>query len=230
MNEASGWERRSWVESANDPASAFPITNVPFGVYQHGRRAARIGVAIGDSILDVSGCLKDRLFRGAAAEAAAACRGDRLNELMTLPAGHSAALRSRLIEILGEGSDDPRPLARLHPMSECVMHLPAAIGDYTDFYSSIHHAANVGALFRPDNPLLPNYKYIPIAYHGRASSIVPSGASIVRPQGQTRPDAPAPPEFGPSRMLDYECELGFFVRLGNKLGEPVPIQEAESRL
>jgi fumarylacetoacetase len=115
-------------------------------------------------------------------------------------------------------------------MAEAELLVPAVIGDYTDFYASVYHAANVGSLFRPDNPLLPNYKWVPIGYHGRASSIVPSGASVRRPLGQTREDPAGPPTFGPTRRLDYELEVGFFIGPGNELGRPIPIADAASQL
>jgi fumarylacetoacetase len=134
------------------------------------------------------------------------------------------------VEARGRGVD-PRPVERaLVAQRDVELLLPASIGDYTDFYASVHHATNVGSMFRPDNPLLPNYKWVPIGYHGRASSIVPSGTPVRRPSGQSRaPDAPTP-SFGPSRSLDYEMELGLFIAAGNPLGEPVPIGRAEERI
>jgi len=150
---------------------------------------------------------------------------------MSLGRGHWALLRQRIVELLHAGSphrDAVKP--HLVPMHEAVMVTPASIGDYTDFYASVHHATNVGRLFRPDNPLLPNYKYVPIGYHGRASSIVVSGAGVRRPGGQSKGAAAEEPVFGPSRALDYELEVGFFVGPGNALGQPIPIAEAESHL
>jgi fumarylacetoacetase len=227
---------RSWVDAANDPASDFPIQNLPFGVFR--RRAARaaapprVGVAIGDQIVDVVGCLEAGLLAPEEATAAAYCRSGRLNELMACGRERVSVLRRALSEALRTDSSalrGDRSIARsiLVPMVESEMLLPVAVGDYTDFYASIAHAANVGSMFRPDNPLLPNYKWVPIGYHGRASSIVVSGTPIRRPSGQTRDAGDESPRVGPSRRLDYELEVGVFVGTGNALGEPVPIAEAE---
>jgi fumarylacetoacetase len=225
----------SWVESAS--GGDFPIQNLPFGVFRRGGSGepARVGVAIGDMILDLAACHAEGRFRGLAATGAAACAAPALNGLMALGAGPRAELRRQASELLAADSparrDDPRLGDRLLvPQRDAELLLPASIGDYTDFYASVHHATNVGGMFRPDNPLLPNYKWVPIGYHGRASSIVPSGTAIRRPSGQSRaPDAEAP-SFGPSRSLDYEMELGVFVGPGNPLGEPVPIGRAEERI
>jgi fumarylacetoacetase len=219
---------RSWVESAAGHQD-FPIQNLPFGVFR--RRdtdeLGRVGVAIGDMILDIAACQAERRFTGVAATAAAACAGPTLNALMALGAGPRAELRRQVSELLSADSSEEGLLV---PQGDAELLLPARIGDYTDFYTSVHHATNVGGMFRPDNPLLPNYKWVPIGYHGRASSIVPSGSPVRRPAGQSRPpDAPAP-SFGPSRSLDYEMELGLFVAVGNVLGEPVPVGRAEDRI
>ncbi len=227
---------RSWVESAQG-AGDFPIQNLPFGVFRRrdSGEGARVGMAIGDMVLDLAACLAERRFTGLAATAGAACAAATLNPLMALGAGPRAELRRQVSELLSVDSparrDDPRVGERLLvPQADAELLLPAAIGDYTDFYASVHHATNVGSMFRPDNPLLPNYKWVPIGYHGRASSIVPSGTPVRRPAGQSRgPDAPAP-SFGPSRSLDYEMELGLFIAAGNALGEPVPIGRAEERI
>jgi fumarylacetoacetase len=220
----------SWVESAEGHAD-FPIQNLPLGVFR--RRgtdaAARVGVAIGDMILDLAACHGARRFTGLAATAAGACAGSTLNPLMALGAGPRAELRRQVSELLTADSTPVDP-ALLVPQVEAELLLPAAIGDYTDFYASVHHATNVGSMFRPDNPLLPNYKWVPIGYHGRASSIVPSGTPVRRPSGQSRAPDAATPSFGPSRSLDYEMELGFFVAAANGLGEPVPIARAEERI
>jgi fumarylacetoacetase len=219
---------RSWVESAAGHQD-FPIQNLPFGVFR--RRdtdeLGRVGVAIGDMILDIAACQAERRFTGVAATAAAACAGPTLNALMALGAGPRAELRRQVSELLSADSSEEGLLV---PQGDAELLLPARIGDYTDFYTSVHHATNVGGMFRPDNPLLPNYKWVPIGYHGRASAIVPSGSPVRRPAGQSRPpDAPAP-SFGPSRSLDYEMELGLFVAVGNVLGEPVPVGRAEDRI
>ena len=219
---------RSWVESASDHQD-FPVQNLPFGVFR--RRdtdeVGRVGVAIGDMILDIAACQAERRFTGLAATAAATCAGPTLNALMALGAGPRAELRRQVSELLCADSSEEGLLV---PQRDAELLLPARIGDYTDFYASVHHATNVGGMFRPDNPLLPNYKWVPIGYHGRASSIVPSGTPVRRPAGQSRPPDAAVPSFGPSRSLDYEMELGLFVAVGNVLGEPVPIGRAEDRI
>jgi fumarylacetoacetase len=223
---------KSWLESANDPGSDFPIQNLPYGVFRSAN-GVHIGVAIGDRILDLHDCANHGLLVGLSEEIAAACRAERLNELMRLGSPAWRALRRLLTTLLDadeagpEMQDRVRPL--LSPMRDAEMQLPADIGDYTDFYASIDHAARVGKLFRPDNPLLPNYKYIPIGYHGRASSIVVSGSEIRRPCGQTKPTE-GEPVFGPTRAFDYELELGIFVGQGNPLGRSIPIAEAEDHV
>jgi fumarylacetoacetase len=214
---------KSWIDSANGHAD-FPLENLPFGVFRAGRHA-HIGVAIGDRILDLAGCYEDGLIQEDA------CTRETLNELMSRGRDASRALRARLIELLRDGTDERfRVTKRLVARREAEMLVPAAIGDYTDFYAGIHHATNVGSMFRPDNPLLPNYKYVPIGYHGRASSIVASGTSFHRPQGQTRDDPAEPPQFGPTKRLDYEMELGVFIGRSNALGELIPIAEAEEHV
>ncbi|MFZ2493420.1 MAG: fumarylacetoacetase [Thermoanaerobaculia bacterium] len=221
----------SFIDSANDPTTDFPIENLPFGVF---RRAGedetpRIGVAIGDQVLDLASCGSAGLLSALDQETLAACDADNLNALMG--GGDVAALRAELTSLLNEDSPARDEVSRcLVARSDAEMLLPARIGDYTDFYASVHHATNVGSMFRPDNPLLPNYKWLPVGYHGRASSIVVSGTPIRRPHGQTRDDQNAQPVFGPSRRLDYEVEVGFFIGRGNQLGERVSIDEAASRI
>jgi fumarylacetoacetase len=222
--------RRSFVASANGHAE-FPIQNLPLGAFAPMGGVARAGVAIGDMVLDLEAVLAAGLLDGAAEEAAAAATGGALNTLLALGAGPRRALRARLSELLSDGSAErARIEGMLHRAAECTTHLPARIGDYTDFYAGIQHATNVGALFRPDNPLLPNYKYVPIGYHGRASSVVPSGHPVRRPNGQRKPAADPLPSFGPSRNLDYELELGIWVGPGNALGEPIPIGRAAEHI
>lgn len=235
LNQTHDPKVKSWVESANRAETDFPIQNLPFGVFRHvgSDELPRVGVAIGDQVLDMTGAEMDGFFEGDAAAAAEACLGESLNELMALGVKHWSALRLRLHQMLR--SDAPegyrqRLSRHLVPMANAEMLLPATIGDYTDFYASIYHASNVGSMFRPDNPLLPNYKFVPIAYHGRSSSIVPSGAPIRRPKGQTRPDAQQPPTFGPAKALDYELEVGVFLGPGNALGEPIGIEEAADQV
>ncbi len=226
--------RRSWVASANQHAD-FPIQNLPLGVFTPRGASARGGVAIGDDIFDLATALELGLFDGPAAEAARAASGATLNPLFALGRDARLALRRRVGEILDADSPDHARYEALssrliHRAEACRIELPATIGDYTDFFAGIHHATNAGKLFRPDNPLLPNYKYVPIGYHGRASSIRPSGAEVRRPNGQRKPAADPVPSFGPSRNLDYELELGLWIGPGNALGAPIPVAEAASHI
>ena len=220
---------RSWVVSANDPATDFPLENLPYGVFRH-EHSTRIGVAIGDQILDLRACATDGLLKPIASEWVGACTSEVLNQFMALGAPAWSALRRQLIVLLTDSQVQSRVEPLLVPMRDAEMQLPAHIGDYTDFYASIHHATRVGKLFRPDNPLLPNYKYVPIGYHGRASSIVASGNDILRPSGQTKSTTASEPVFGPSRSLDYELEVGMFIGPGNPLGQPIPINQAEQHI
>ena len=226
----------SWIESANSPDTDFPIQNLPFGVFsRRGEVERRIGVAIGDKIVDVAESLGANLWSGEARDVARWCDRPTLNELMQAPKDSLSKFRARLSELLvgtpgDEGAINPLPPGALVQMSDAKMHPPAEIGDYTDFYASIYHATNVGKLFRPEAPLLPNYKYVPIGYHGRASSIVLSGSDVTRPSGQTLSSGALTPTFGPSQMLDYEAEIGFFVGKGNELGNPIGVDDAEEHL
>ncbi|MGA2459053.1 MAG: fumarylacetoacetase [Terriglobales bacterium] len=235
LDETHDSKVQSWVESANLSGSNFPIQNLPFGVFRRrdARAEAGVGVAIGDRILDLDGMQSEGLLAETSLRLAAnACASDALNPLMAVGAGPRRALRQRLHAILRQdaaASDRQAAARHLVAQADADMLLPAAVGDYTDFYASIFHATNVGRLFRPDNPLLPNYKYIPIGYHGRASSLIATGTPIRRPCGQTR-DGEADPKFGPTRALDYELEVGFFVSAGNRLGETIPIGEAEEHI
>jgi fumarylacetoacetase len=229
MNATHDPHRQSWVDSANRPGGAFPIQNLPLGVFA-GASGATIGVAIGDRILDLRGCAN--LLPAATAEACAAAT---LNPLMALGPGCWSPLRARLSDLLRAdhpgARDHQRTLApHLLPMADATMLKPATIGGYTDFYASIDHATNVGRLFRPENPLLPNYKYVPLAYNGRASSIVVSGTPVQRPAGQIVSAPGGAPHFASSRALDYELEVGFFVGPGNRLGEMIAIEDAASHL
>lgn len=223
-------ELHSWVESANGHPD-FSLANLPLGVFSRGGQAPRGGVAIGDRVLDLVAACQADLFRGVAAEAARAASAGSLNAFFELGAPARQALRTALQDMLAAHGAQRERLAALGeallvPMEECQLHLPAWVGDYTDFYVGIHHASNVGKLFRPDNPLLPNYKYVPIGYHGRASTVVPSGAEVHRPNGQVLPAGASEPQFGPSKRLDYELELGIWIGPGNARGEPIPIGEA----
>lgn len=215
----------SWVAGAD--GSDFPLENLPLGVFHRRDGIACIGSAIGDSILDLRAATDAGLIMG---ELAAACREPSLNSLMSLGREASAALRARMTELLSDASARARVEPLLVSRTGATMLLPARIGDYTDFYASVHHATNVGRLFRPENPLLPNYKWVPIGYHGRASSIMASGAEVRRPCGQTKAPDAATPMFGPSQALDYELEVGFFAGPGNQLGEPVPLNAAEQHI
>ncbi len=222
--------RMSWVASANGHAE-YPIQNLPFGVFSMHDGRPRGGVAIGDSILDIGAALGAGLFSGTARDAAEAAVGPVLNPLLALPANARTALRRRLSDILAADSDVRGMASRLlHDAAACTMHLPATIGDYTDFFAGIHHARKGGQISRPDNPLMPNYKYVPVAYHSRASSVRPSGEDVRRPNGQRKLPAEAAPTFGPCRNLDYELELGVWVGAGNRQDEPIPIGEAAEHI
>jgi fumarylacetoacetase len=216
------------VESAESAGTDFPLENLPFGVFRPAGAAPRCGVAIGDRILDVGAAARDGLFDGPAREAALACAAPELNGLMALGRPAWSALRARLSALLDAGAprgDREKAAKHLHDRLATELLVPARIGDYTDFYASIHHATRVGRLFRPDAPLLPNYRHLPIGYHGRSSSIVPSGTAVRRPSGQRKAG-----DFGPTERLDFELELGIFVGPGNALGTPIPVAEAEAGL
>lgn len=235
INETHDPNLKSWVESANDPNTDFPIQNLPLCTYDTGGGPMfNVGVAIGDKVLDFQLMGEREMLNssqwgdvfGNAVDATSVYDLMMLNDLPDL--------RKRLVELL----DEAAPTETKELLAECLIPLSAVdlevpteiIRDYTDFYCSIFHATNVGSMFRPDNPLLPNYKHVPIGYHGRASSIVVSGTDIKRPHGQNRSDAEKPPVFIPSKSLDYEMELGFFVGQGNELGSPIPIDKAEDHI
>ena len=233
LNSTHNAARRSWVESANDPAGDFPLQNLPAGVFHaDSSPAPRIGIAIGDQVLDLAAAGSAGLLPPGVT---GACGQSTLNTLMALGAPAWSGLRGRLSELLGK---DTCPVGQLRsaverclvPMARTTMLLPARVGDYTDFYASRFHAANVGAMFRPDSPLLPNYPWVPVGYHGRASSLVISGTPVRRPQGQTKPAGASAPSFGPSQSLDYELELAAFVGPGNALGTPIPLARAEENI
>lgn len=225
---------RSWVESAQEAGADFPIQNLPFGVFSTPEEATpRIGVAIGTMILDLRACVGHGALDGLPDDVRSALSTSSLNALMAQGRAASRAVRHAVSALLGEQAPRPvvdaiRPL--LVPMARATMHLPAAIGDYTDFYASVHHATNIGVMLRPDNPLMPNYKWIPIGYHGRASTVVPSGTSVRRPSGQIRPDPAADPVVAPTRSLDYEVEVGAFLCGENSMGTPIPLAAAEDRI
>ena len=209
----------SWVESAE--GSDFPVQNLPLGIFSVGQRRRRAGVAIGDFVLDLAAIadLLDEEWREDLSQPV-------LNGWLARGPTAQSALRERLQELLCDERYRDDVEGQLIGQTEARMHVPCLVGDYTDFYVGIHHATNVGKQFRPDNPLLPNYKYVPIGYHGRASSVRASGEPVIRPSGQRKaPDADAP-EYGPSRRLDYELELGMWIGEGNELGNPIPIGQA----
>jgi fumarylacetoacetase len=230
-------EALSWVASAAPGQSPFPIQNLPFGVFRrrHEPEPFRVGVAIGSLVLDVSALAALVELPGPAAAAAALCARPALNDLMAAGRAPARALRHALFALL----DIDHPDAERHqdlvapalvPMDEVEMALPAVVGDYTDFYASVYHATNVGRMMRPDHPLLPNYKFVPIGYHGRASSLVVSGSPVRRPWGQMKADGAASPSFGPTRRLDYELEVGAFVAAGNERGRPIGLAQIEEHL
>jgi fumarylacetoacetase len=233
LNETHNPELCSWVPSANVTGSDFPIQNLPFAVFrrQGSPEAFRCGVAIGDQILDLGAMANVGFFSGEAAAALQAGAQDKLNTLMALGAGAWSALRLALSRALREGADEQAKLqACLVPQADAEYDVPARIGDYTDFYTSVYHATNIGKQFRPDNPLLPNYKWVPIGYHGRASSIRISGQAFHRPVGQAMPPGATQPTLGPSERLDIELELGIFIGAGNSLGDSIAMTEAEEHV
>lgn len=221
-------EARSWVEDANGHPD-FPVQNLPLGIFDPGDGLPpRGGMAIGDHILDLGAAAA--LMSGEAHQAAAAADAPHLNALLGMGRNAHRALRHAIFTLLTDTAHAATVTPMLHARQQCRMHLPVAVFNYTDFYTGIHHAENVGRLFRPDNPLLPNYKYVPIGYHGRSSSVRVSGEEVRRPWGQTRAPDAATPELGPTRRLDYELEMAIWVGRGNALGAPIPIGEAASHI
>jgi fumarylacetoacetase len=222
---------RSWVGSANNHPE-FPIQNLPFGVFSRGDGVKRGGVAIGEQVLDITAVRAAGLVPDSCDRAATAACGESLNAFFALEVRERIAFRHFLSRLLSVDASADLPVREtlLHPIADCTLHLPMTIGDYTDFYAGIHHATNVGKLFRPDCPLLPNYKFVPIGYHGRASSVRPSGEPVQRPHGQTKAPSAEIPTFGLSSRLDYELELGVWIGRGNPLGAPIPISEAASHI
>jgi fumarylacetoacetase len=221
---------RSWLASANQLDTDFPIQNLPFGLFRpRGQAGAgRCCVAIGDQVLDLS--LVAQGLSGLAEATAPACRAPLLNPLMACEAAALSALRAQLSAWLSEAADAATVdtlRAALSPMTDVELLLPWQVAGYTDFFASIHHATNAGRLFRPDQPLLPNYKHVPIAYNGRANSVRVSGEAVIRPNGQGRPLSPdAMPSFGPAQRLDHEVELGLVVGRGSRSGEPIAVADA----
>jgi len=212
LDETHDPDRRSWVETANEPGCDFPIQNLPFGVFRTKQGPPRGGVAIGDQILDLA--------------ALGITTGPTLNGLAAMGRPKWKALRKELSSSLSKKNYRKEMQKYLTPMKRAELLLPVSIGDYSDFFTGIHHATNMGKMLRPDNPLLPNYKWVPIGYHGRGSSIVISGTPVTRPKGQLKPADAQVPSFGPSRRLDYEAELGFVIGPGNPLGKPISIKDS----
>ncbi|HEV7644498.1 MAG TPA: fumarylacetoacetase [Pyrinomonadaceae bacterium] len=229
INETHDPNLKSWVESANDPNNDFPIQNLPFCVFtKDGDFDEMLGTVIGDFVVDLKYFIEKvvelKYFN---------LNGSAAQNLANISQFKKTDLRSGLIKWLSESADEYAQSdirQAMTPISEVSFEVPYPIGDYTDFYASVFHATNVGSMFRPDNPLLPNYKYLPIGYHGRASSIVISGTKIKRPKGQNRTDTENPPVYIPCKNLDYEMEVGFFVGRGNDRGETIPIGEAEEHI
>ena len=233
LNETHDPGLRSWLASANAADTDFPIQNLPFAVFRRQGTAERFrgGVAIGDQIIDLAAVASQDLLAGEAGAAAQAAAGETLNALMARGPAAWSALRAALSQALRAGAAaQPAFTACLVPQADAEYTVPAHIGDYTDFYTSVHHATNIGRQFRPDNPLLPNYKWVPIGYHGRSSSIGVSGQQFARPVGQTMPPGATQPRLGPCQRLDYELELGIFVGAGNPTGEPITIDRAEDHV
>ena len=234
IDETHSSSRTSWVASANGHKS-FPVQNLPLGVFSPEGGSPRGGVAIGDSIFDIGAALEAGLFTGAARDAAEAASGRTLNPLLEAGPAARQALRRRVGDILDAKGADAGKIQTItgrlvHDAARCVVHLPARVGDFTDFFAGIHHAHAAGAINRPENPLMPNYKYVPVAYHSRASSVRASGGLVRRPNGQRKPPEQTVPDFGPCRNLDYELELGVWIGPGNEIGSPIPISEASRHI
>src|SRR6478736_5068765 len=225
---------KSFIEVA--PDSHFPLENLPFGVFQPEQGKPRVGVAIGDLVVDLSVLEEFDHFRSQEFQDQKVFSEDSLNKFLALGRPAWRKTREILQHLLSTGTPTLRDNARLrekvfHPQKDVVMKLPALIGNYTDFYSSYPHAHNVGTMLRgPENALMPNWKWLPVAYHGRASSIVVSGTEVRRPHGQTKPPDASAPVFGPSKSLDFELETAFFIGPGNPLGQPVSIDQAEDHI
>lgn len=226
-------ELTSWVPSAQSPTTDFPLQNLPLGCFKSASRAERPGIAIGDQILDLVAAAEQGLLEDGLAALVQECADvGSLNALLSEGQPALRAMRARAAALLSVDTPEGAHASAAHetllvPIRDAELLLPARVGNYTDFYASLQHATNVGSMFRPDNALLPNYKWVPIGYHGRASSIVPTGTAVQRPHGQTRDDANQPPAFGPTRRLDYELEVGVVIAGGTQLGHPVAVGHAE---
>ena len=234
INQTHDAELTSWVESANQDDSHFAIQNLPYGVFRPtgSNTDFRIGVAIGDHIVDMKSlCDSGLIEAGGCGDLISALKAARLNELADAEPARLSALRALLSRLLQSGAAEQAQVANcLVEQSAAEYRVPFDIADYTDFYTSIHHATAIGSIFRPDNPLLPNYKWIPIGYHGRASSIEVSGQVFLRPWGQLKAPDAAEPVLGPCKRLDYELEMAIYIGRGNKLGQPISMEEAEGHV
>jgi len=228
------WRRTSWLESANDPACGFPLQSLPYCIFSNEDNRPRPGIGIGTSILDLRWLSGAGLLEGLPPSLHSACESSTLNALIACGSQTHTALRASILHLLDAAADQATRDSvgtALVPMQSATLCKPIDPPNYTDFYASIHHATRVGRLFRPENPLLPNYVHVPIGYHGRASSIVVSETPIRRPSGQSRPTAPGEsPNFGPSKFLDYELEVALYITDGNPLGEPIPIRQAGAHI
>jgi fumarylacetoacetase len=220
---------QSWVSSANESGTDFPIQNLPFGRFRRGEQPWRIGIAIGDQILDLAIAREHGRWPRDVQELLVPLAAGDLNAFMALGAGARRTLRGELSKALAVGGQ-PQLAACLVPQAAAEFSLPCRVGDYTDFYVGVHHATAVGKLFRPDNPLLPNYRWVPIGYHGRASTLLPSGVPFVRPCGQLMAPGAEQPRLAPSQRLDFELELGIVIGSGNAIGHPIGLDDAESHV
>ncbi len=235
LNHTHAPEARSWLASANTTQADFPIQNLPFSVFRrrNSSESFRGGIAIGDQVIDLAALAGAGVLSDLAARGGEACTGDSLNPLMAMRPAIWSALRHAVFDALLADASGPVVAAvrkSLVPLADVEYRVPARIGDYTDFYTSIHHARNVGRVIRPEDPLTPNFQWIPIAYHGRASSVVISGTPFHRPMGQAMPPGAQAPVYGASRRMDYELEMGFYIGSGNDLGQPIPLSEAEAHI
>jgi fumarylacetoacetase len=235
LNHTHDSAARSWLAAANKSGTDFPIQNLPFGVFRRRKTEEKFrgGVAIGDQIIDLAAAAQTSVFKGVARRAAKACAADVLNGFLAMGPKAWQALRHALFEALrADASSETKQALKacLVPQSKAEYRVPTRVANYTDFYTSIHHARNVGRVMRPDDPLTPNFQWLPIAYHGRASSVVISGTPFHRPMGQARPPGAKAPVYGPCLRLDFELEMGFYVGPGNALGEPIPLEQAEDHI
>jgi fumarylacetoacetase len=227
------WTWESWIGSANEPGRGFPLQNLPFCVFEASKGQPHLGVGIGAFVIDLHEAAGTSFLVPIGDDARAACKAATLNALMECGATATARLRRVLMEMFRADATADQIAAiepLLRPLDGIVFRKPISVGNYSDFYASLHHAMNVGRMFRPEQPLLPNYKYVPIGYHGRASSVVVSGSSVVRPHGQMRLSPSDTPVFGPCRQLDYELEVGAYIGIGNALGRPIGIDQAERHI